>query len=209
MSLRGRVYAWCGCRDQGTGRRLGSRCPRRGQRGHGSWYLSLDLPAGTDGGRRRVRRGGYPTRDAARRALAQLVMPGPGGRDAAPVTVGQWLERWLGQRAGPREPVSAATLTRVKATLRAALNAAVRAGYLADNPARHIQLPPARRPRAAVWTSERIAAWEDTGIRPPVAVWTATQTAAFLNAIRGHRLYAACHLIALRGLRRGEACGLR
>jgi len=32
------------------------------------------------------------------------------------------------------------------------------------------------------------------------------QTAAFLNSIRGHRLYAAYHLIALR---RGEACGLR
>lgn len=48
-----------------------------------------------------------------------------------------------------------------------------------------------------------------TGIRPPVAVWTPAQTAAFLNGIRGHRLYAAYHLIALRGLRRGEACGLR
>jgi integrase len=35
------------------------------------------------------------------------------------------------------------------------------------------------------------------------------QTAAFLNSIRGHRLYAGYHLIALRGLRRGEACGLR
>ncbi|MEU8798591.1 site-specific integrase [Spirillospora sp. NPDC048819] len=35
------------------------------------------------------------------------------------------------------------------------------------------------------------------------------QTAASLHAIRGHRLYAACHLIALRGLRRGEAAGLR
>jgi integrase len=31
----------------------------------------------------------------------------------------------------------------------------------------------------------------------------------FLNAIRGHRLYAAHHLIALRGLWRGEAAGLR
>jgi hypothetical protein len=31
----------------------------------------------------------------------------------------------------------------------------------------------------------------------------------FLNAIQGHRLYAAYHLIALRGLRRGEAAGLR
>jgi hypothetical protein len=103
MSARGSVYAWCGCRDQVTGRRLGGRCPRRGQRGHGSWYLLLEIPAGADGARRRVRRGGYPTREAARRALSQLVMPAPGVREAAPVTVGQWLQRWLGQRAGARE----------------------------------------------------------------------------------------------------------
>jgi integrase len=32
---------------------------------------------------------------------------------------------------------------------------------------------------------------------------------AVLTAIRGHRLYAVYHLIALRGLRRGEAAGLR
>jgi integrase len=38
-----------------------------------------------------------------------------------------------------------------------------------------------------------------------VAVWTAE----FLHAIAGHRLYAVYHLIALRGLRRGEAAGLR
>jgi hypothetical protein len=60
-----------------------------------------------------------------------------------------------------------------------------------------------------VWTSERVSEWQRTGVRPPVAVWTPGQTAAFLNAIRDHRLYAAYHLIALRGLRRGEACGLR
>jgi integrase len=256
MSVQGSVYAWCICRDQVTGRRLGSRCPRRGRQGHGSWYLSLEMPAGADGARRRVRRGGYLTRNAAREALSRLVLPVTGADRAAPVTVGQWLQRWLGQAGRAREstrrgyashirlylvphlgrvllaeltsrqvqamftavarqhaaagrPVTAATLTRVKATLRAALNAAVRAGYLAANPAAHVQLPPARRPRAAVWTSERIAAWQDSGIRPPVAVWTAAQTAAFLNAVRGHRLYAAFHLIALRGLRRAEACGLR
>lgn len=45
--------------------------------------------------------------------------------------------------------------------------------------------------------------------RPVVAVWTAEQTAAFLRSVRGHRLYALFHLIALRGLHRGEACGLR
>ena len=40
-------------------------------------------------------------------------------------------------------------------------------------------------------------------------MWTAAQTAQFLHAITGQRLYAAYHLIALRGLRRGEAAGLR
>jgi integrase len=40
-------------------------------------------------------------------------------------------------------------------------------------------------------------------------VWTTVQTAKFLDSIRWHRLYAAHHLIALRGLRRGEAAGLR
>jgi hypothetical protein len=111
------------------------------------------------------------------------------------------------QHAVAGQPVTAATLTRMKATLRAALNAAVRAGYLPDNPARHIQPPPAHRPCAAVWTSERIAGREETGIRPPVAVWTAAQTAAFLNAIRSHRLYAAFHLIALRACAAARRAG--
>jgi integrase len=48
-----------------------------------------------------------------------------------------------------------------------------------------------------------------SGERPAVAVRTAEQTAQFLASAQDHRLYAACHLIALRGLRRGEAAGLR
>ena len=106
-------------------------------------------------------------------------------------------------------PVTTATLVRVKATLRAALNAAIRAGHITTNAAARAELPAARRPRAVVWTAERVREWQRTGLRPPVAVWTPVQTARFLNSIRGHRLYAAYHLIALRGLRRGEAAGLR
>jgi integrase len=106
-------------------------------------------------------------------------------------------------------PVTTATLVRIKATLRTSLNAAVRAGHVATNAASRAELPPARRPKAVVWTAERISEWQRTGVRPPVAVWTPAQTATFLNGIRHHRLYAAYHLIALRGLRRGEACGLR
>ena len=42
-----------------------------------------------------------------------------------------------------------------------------------------------------------------------MGVWTAGQTAQFLAQVRGQRLYALFHLVALRGLRRGEAAGLK
>ncbi|MFC6881549.1 MULTISPECIES: tyrosine-type recombinase/integrase [Actinomadura] len=113
------------------------------------------------------------------------------------------------QHEADGKPVTPATLNRIRATLRAALNAAIRQGLLTDNPASRAELPAARRPRAVVWTAARVEYWQRTGERPPVAVWTAAQTAEFLHAIRDHRLYAAFHLIALRGLRRGEAAGLR
>ena len=106
-------------------------------------------------------------------------------------------------------PVSAATLTRIRATLRAALNAAIRRGLISENAASKAELPRARRPRAVVWTPYRVEQWRRSGERPPVAVWTTRQTAQFLASIQEHRLYAAYHLIALRGLRRGEAAGLR
>src|ERR1019366_1862584 len=86
---------------------------------------------------------------------------------------------------------------------------AIRAGRITGNPACQVRLPPGRRPRARVWTPARVEELQRTGARPPVAVWTPVQTASFLNAARGHRLHAAFHLIALRGLRRGEAAGLR
>ncbi|MEV4480274.1 hypothetical protein [Micromonospora coxensis] len=42
-----------------------------------------------------------------------------------------------------------------------------------------------------------------------IAVWTAAQLASFLDYVRDDTLYALWWLIALRGLRRGEAAGLR
>jgi len=56
---------------------------------------------------------------------------------------------------------------------------------------------------------DRVAEWQDTGARPAVAVWTAVQLAAFLAAVADDSPYAMWWLIGLRGLRRGEACGLR
>lgn len=251
------VFKRCGCRDRRTGRQLGGRCPRLDGRGHGSWYLAAELPAGPDGRRRRVRLGGYPTRAAAEAMLGRLRAPiGRPFGGAAGCTTGQWLASWLAtrqslrpsarrsyqqhldaylipgvggiplamltaadlramfaaisrQRASAGRPLSAATLTRIRCTLRAALNAAIREGLITANPARLVDLPPPPRPHPVVWTAPREAAWRESGARPAVAVWTAAHTAAFLSAIRDEPLYACYQLLAVSGLRRGEAAGLR
>jgi integrase len=248
----GSVYRRCGCRDESTGRLLGAGCPGLESPGHGSWYFSAELPS-PSGERRRVRKGGVATREAAAAALQALVspvVPEPG------LTTGEWLGRWLESRVSLRpstrrgyaahvrgylvpylgaipladltagdvqamftaiardetalgHPVGAATLHRIHATLRAALNGAVRAGLIASNPGRWPELPKAARPRPQVWTPALADRWQREGWRPAVGVWTAAQTAEFLRQVRGHRLYALFHLVALRGLRRGEAAGLR
>jgi integrase len=155
----------------------------------------------------------------------------------------------------PPRPLSPSSQRRIHATLRAALNTALKRRLIAYNPALHIELPSGRRPKAVVWNADRTAqwrAWRDqkrelteslivaerklrraprgvdvepleeavvtarqallahvrSWTAPPVAVWTPAQTGQFLDSIEGHRLYALYHLIAFRGLRRGEAVGL-
>lgn len=121
------------------------------------------------------------------------------------------LARLLEVRNKKSKPqqLTAARIRRVHATLLSAMNTAVRRKVIAFNPARHVELPSGRRPRAVVWTDERVAVWKRTGRRPPVAVWTADQAGAFLDAAIRDRLYPLFHLVAYRGLRRGEAVGLR
>jgi integrase len=121
------------------------------------------------------------------------------------------LDRLLRARtAAPlTRPLTAARIRRVHATLMSALGSAVKRKMIGHNPATHVELAVGRRPKAVVWTDDRVAAWRRTGVRPPVAVWTAQQAGAFLDAAGAHRLYPMFHLIAYRGLRRGEAVGLR
>ncbi|MFI6530807.1 tyrosine-type recombinase/integrase [Nonomuraea sp. NPDC050547] len=137
-----------------------------------------------------------------------------------------------------RRPVGPATMHRIRATLRHALNIAIKQDRLIDfNPAAVVELPDAASPKALVWTDERVADWNRTLQRrltveqqrrgselsraatlnlyastprpSPVMVWTPSHTYAFLAHAATHRLYALYRLIALRGLRRGEAVGLR
>jgi len=121
------------------------------------------------------------------------------------------LGRLLAARRFPEQArvLSPARLRRVHATLMSALNNGVKRRKLPVNPAQYVEVPTGRRPRAVVWTAERVERWRATGEHPPVAVWTAEQTGAFLDAASGERLYPIYHLIAYRGLRRGEAVGIR
>ena len=85
--------------------------------------------------------------------------------------------------------VSAATKHRIYATLRAAMNAAVKRRLIPWNPCAGVELPAAPRNEAAVWGGEEVG--------------------EFLAATAGHRLHVAWRLVLLRGLRRGEVCGLQ
>ncbi|WP_344907920.1 site-specific integrase [Actinomadura meridiana] len=131
-----------------------------------------------------------------------------------------------------RRTVGAATMQRIRATLRSALADAVRQGLTAVNVAKLAKLQTGKRPKALVWTSERVTAWQAAYERElaaerasgrtvnafkvwmslprpsQVMVWTPEQTGTFLDHAADHPLYPLLHLMAFRGLRRGEACGL-
>src|SRR3954447_7031094 len=141
------------------------------------------------------------------RLYAALPLLGRTDLTDAPEEVGRLLSVRSGQ--APVRSMGPTSIRRVHATLMSALNTAVKRKLLETNPAAHVELPSGRRPRAVVWTPERIAAWRRTGVRPPVAVWTPEQAGTFLDAAARERLYPLFHLIAYRGLRRGEAVGLR
>jgi integrase len=116
------------------------------------------------------------------------------------------------EKREPRRVAGPATQQRIRATLRTALNAAIREGRITVNVASHVELESGKPPKALIWTAERVARWQETGEKPsPVMVWTPQQTGKFLDyasATKDH-LYSLYLTIAFCGLRRGEACGLR
>ncbi len=126
-------------------------------------------------------------------------------------------------------PGSDATRQRVRASLRAALNDALREGLILVNPAALVKLPAGKRPKALVWTAERVDRWRtavdrlaecdpdaperaqlEVAAQPPspVMVWTPAQLGEFLDHAHADRLYGLWHTVAHLGLRRGEAAGL-
>lgn len=108
-------------------------------------------------------------------------------------------------------PVGPASFQRIRSTLRAALNDAMRQQRhgLAVNVAALLELD-WKRPKGVLWSDEHVKRWRGTGEKPStVMVWTPDQAGQFLTYMLKDRLYAMYHLIAFRGLRRGEACAVR
>jgi integrase len=94
-------------------------------------------------------------------------------------------------KAGQTKSLSAKTVRNVHAILSKALNDAVDAGLLVINVAQRAKPP--RQPAA----------------RGEIQAWTADELARFLHSAADDRLFAAWHLAAHTGLRRGELLGLR
>jgi integrase len=153
----------------------------------------------------------HSLRPNTRRIYTQLIRdylkPRLGGIPLRELTIGTAQAMFTALLRG--SSLSPASLQRIREVLRAALNGAIRRGLITTNPARWVELPSNRRPRAVVWTAPRVALWQATGERPAVAVWTVGQTAAFLDQAREHPMFPLFWLAALLGLRRGEVVGLR
>ncbi|MCG5216549.1 site-specific integrase [Streptosporangium sp. KLBMP 9127] len=128
------------------------------------------------------------------------------------------------------------TKQRIKATIRTVLTDAMREHLVSFNAAALVSLAAGKKAKGMVWTKARVEAfnktfqerlaavranpelpstsavkvWSNTDLRPsPVMLWTPAQLGTFLDYAAKDRLYALYHLVAFRGLRRGEACGVR
>ncbi|MET8987735.1 site-specific integrase [Nonomuraea wenchangensis] len=136
-----------------------------------------------------------------------------------------------------RRPTGPVTKQRVLATIRTVLSSAQREHLVSFNAAKLVKLDGGQKAKGVVWTrvrqeaftaayQQRLEAERNAPVQPkkqleafrvwlatprpsPVMVWTPVQLGAFLDHAAEDRLYALYHLIAFRGLRRGEACGVR
>ncbi|MEV4741794.1 tyrosine-type recombinase/integrase [Streptomyces sp. NPDC049555] len=146
---------------------------------------------------------------AARKRDWQSAPPGTAGRRELRLAWHAANEARLAARRGLRKPVGPATQQRINTTLSSALSSAVARQLITRNWAKLVELPAAKKPKALIWTDERVDAWRKSGIRPSsVMVWTPEQTGRFLDATASDRLHSLWLVLVFLGLRRGEACAL-
>jgi integrase len=94
--MRGTVYRQCWCRGP-DGKKLHSRCPDLGKRGHGKWYARYEAPRAPGERRRQPVIGPFGTKKLAEEELATALAQ-VGGGGAAPdrsLRVAAWLDDHL------------------------------------------------------------------------------------------------------------------
>lgn len=236
--MKGRVWRRCGCRDEhGKQYSADHPCPKLGDKGHGSWAYRVALGRDPGTGKRLTEyRQGFTTKRAAEAELVKVITEHTAGqhRHDGRQTVGDYLTRWIAEKVADGELRAStahtyqryvaldlsrhlgavrlrdlrashvkemlrklrttegrgdATVRQIHAVLRSALTSARRDGLIAGNPAADVSLG---GPRPAK-------------VRP----WEPAELGAFLDSASGHRLGALFELLAMTGLRRGEALGLR
>jgi integrase len=95
----GSITKRCTCKDETTGKRLNSGCPKLRRPGgswstvHGTWGYQVELPTAPGRSRRQLRRGGLDSRDAARAELdhARSLLALAGGDEHLAVQIGDML----------------------------------------------------------------------------------------------------------------------
>ncbi len=102
--------------------------------------------------------------------------------------------RLVDENGKPREPIglSSTSIRRIHATLHHALSDAVEWRYLSRNVAAGKRAKPPKARRV-----------------PEMKVWTASELQTFLGHVRNERLHPLWRFVAMTGVRRGEALGLR
>ena len=119
------------------------------------------------------------------------------------------LDRILHRITRSGRLISPWTVHRIRAVLRSSLHTAHGWGLTGVNAAVRHRLPHVARVHPVVWLPRLERQWRRTGARPRVACWDLPHLSRFLREVRDERLFSLWWLLALRGLRRGEACALR
>jgi integrase len=103
--------------------------------------------------------------------------------------VGELASHMATKKGVRGEVLSPASRRQALFVLGRALEAAIRAGYIRNNPAKGVKRPRLRRKEMKYWTAEQLS--------------------SFLRSTRGDRLHPLWRFLSHTGLRRGEALGLR
>jgi integrase len=209
----------------------GSYAPHRCR---GSWSYIIDIGRETNGKRRQMGKGGFPTKAAARSALQEVSSLLLTEVNVQNMTVGEYLEIWL---AGKHE-LKPKTVSLYRSSIDlylaphlgdigllelrahhldrfyAAIAIGIRGRPLSPSSVRRIHA--ALRSALNTAVKRRLIPYNpalhvelapETPHRPKP--WTAEQCQLFLSESREDRLSALYHLMIVTGLRRGEAIGLR